>query len=335
VISLEPDHSGKRALAFDGDVELVEAVTLDSVHVATRQRGTIRGTLQIGEQKKPVSAVQQKAPLKPLALSHKWVFQTQKPNALPLTDWTLKMEASVGWCSAKGWHSYSCRFNSSVKPKQARLLVDGLVIEKIWRGPAPVNAKFQLNGQDVKTFEKGQYLDHFILEADVSQSIKRGDNHLTVTTAGILSEIPSLAYPPILVGAFSVERGEEEDGWVVRAPKSTIATGDWSEQGFPFYSGIGIYSQQVEVPSSFAGERLMLELEAVGDLAEVVINGKNVAVLAWEPYQADVTNYIRPGKNEITLKVANSLQNLLCLKPKPSGILGEVRIVPYHRVTLK
>jgi hypothetical protein len=91
----------------------------------------------------------------------------------------------------------------------------------------------------------------------------------------------------------------------------------------------------VEIPASFIGKRLVLELEAVGDLAEVVINGKRVAVLAWDPFEVDVTNYLRRGKNAIVLKVANSMQNLLCRQPKPSGILGDVRIVPYTRVTLK
>ena len=58
-------------------------------------------------------------------------------------------------------------------------------------------------------------------------------------------------------------------------------------------------------------------------------------VLAWDPFRTDITEFVGTGKNEITIKVANSLQNLFCHQPKPSGILGAVKIVPYERIVLK
>ena len=337
VMSLEPEVTGKQALAFEGDMELLEGVTLDRVFGATRKTGVIKGILRTGEGEKEVLARQPAAPLKPFVLPKRWNFRTEKPNALPLGDWQYKMAAEVSSRDhATDRHTYTCRFNCAVKPKQARILADGLAGEKAWswEGSAPANAKFFLNGQQFGNFGKGEYLDHFILEADVSALLRRGENVFIVRTQGELHESPNLAHPPILVGEFSLGRAEEGD-WIIRAPKATMRAGDWSEQGYPFYSGIGVYSQEVELPASFMGKRLILELEAVGDLAEVVINGRRVAVLAWEPFKADVTNHLRRGRNKITLKVANSMQNLLCQQPKPSGILGEVRIVTYNRVTLK
>jgi len=64
------------------------------------------------------------------------------------------------------------------------------------------------------------------------------------------------------------------------------------------------------------------------------VNGKQAAVLPWEPLEVDISDHVQPGENVITIKVANSLQNLL-IKEKPSGILGRVEIVPYHRLTMR
>lgn len=53
-------------------------------------------------------------------------------------------------------------------------------------------------------------------------------------------------------------------------------------------------------------------------------------VRAWEPFEVEITDFVTPGENELVIKVANSLQNLICATPKASGILGEVRVAAYE-----
>ena len=105
---------------------------------------------------------------------------------------------------------------------------------------------------------------------------------------------------------------------------SSILVGDWAAQGYPFYSGIGVYKQTVKLPRT--SKRVFLQMEHPGDLAEIFINDEFAAVLAWEPWAADITDLVKVGDNEITIKVANAMANVFLTEPKPSGLLGEVKI---------
>jgi len=84
------------------------------------------------------------------------------------------------------------------------------------------------------------------------------------------------------------------------------------------------YRQIVKLPRT--SKRVFLHMEHPGDLAEVIVNGEFAAVLAWEPWAADITDLIKLGDNEIVIKVVNALANVLLMEPKPSGILGKVEI---------
>ena len=45
-----------------------------------------------------------------------------------------------------------------------------------------------------------------------------------------------------------------------------------------------------------------------------------------------ISEAVTSGQNDLQIKIANSLQNLLLQEPKPSGLLGQVRIVPYKEI---
>ena len=75
---------------------------------------------------------------------------------------------------------------------------------------------------------------------------------------------------------------------------------------------------------------IFLELEEVGDLADIYVNDAHVAMRAWEPFEAEITDFVKAGENTLIIKVANSFQNFICHTPKSSGILGEVRIAAYE-----
>jgi len=270
--------------------------------------------------------------LPPIPLNDKWLFRTEKPNALPLKNWKYSMDAKIlGKDHANSFHCYETSFHSATKPKEAKILVDGLVIEKVWRGTVNADVRITLNGKEITEFEKGRYLDHLILEADVTPIILEGENTLAIQTAGHLYEIPNLAHPPVLIGRFKLSK---KNGHCTLEPEvNSVKTGSWTEQGYPHYSGVAVYEQKVKIPEKYRNNRLILKLTDIADLADVWVNGKQVAVLPWEPFEVDISNHVKPGENVITIKIANSLQNLL-INEKPSGILGKVEIVPYHRLTI-
>ena len=128
---------------------------------------------------------------------------------------------------------------------------------------------------------------------------------------------------------------------------------DWSQSsdtGVKYFSGIGTYTKTLQAPAEWfkKGARLWLDLGDVKNLAVVSVNGKDVGETWHAPYRVDVTSALKPGANEITIKVVNAWVNRLIgdeqpgatkftfadVKPYkadspllPSGLLGPVQIV--------
>jgi hypothetical protein len=85
-----------------------------------------------------------------------------------------------------------------------------------------------------------------------------------------------------------------------------------ADPGVKYFSGIATYSQSFKLPSGVRpGQKLMLNLGGVGDVAEVRVNGEAVATLWKSPYQVDIGNAVKLGTNWIEVKVANLWVNRL------------------------
>jgi alpha-L-rhamnosidase len=127
-----------------------------------------------------------------------------------------------------------------------------------------------------------------------------------------------------------------------------------SDPGIKYFSGIATYTQTLKAsPDWFiAGSQLLLELGEVKNLAVISINGKDVAELWHAPYRCDITSYLHPGPNQITIKVVNAWVNRLIgdeqpgatkitftdIKPykatsplQPSGLLGPITLTRLTR----
>jgi hypothetical protein len=281
-----------------------------------------------------------------IVLDDEWEFQTEKPNALPLSNWQYTMSYRVtGVDSDANEHIYRAAFDADSVPREARLLLDGLAVDKAWERSTVVSFQVLVNGQPigrasgargsagVAGFEPGEYLDHYIYEAPLDGLLVAGKNQIEVRTAGQLYETPNLGHPVIIVGRFAVTgRGRTPR---IGPEPGRLKTGAWDRQGYPFYSGIGVYRQSVRLSSALRNCRLFLEMAQPGDMFEAIVNGKPCGVRAWEPWSVEITDAIAGPTNEIEIRVANSLQNLLVHEPKPSGILRPVRIVPRKEVSFE
>jgi hypothetical protein len=136
-----------------------------------------------------------------------------------------------------------------------------------------------------------------------------------------------------ITGDFSVEFDDAGSPRMVR-PKRSLRPESWTEQGYPWYSGRGVYRCRFTVPDTFAGQSIWLEAQIGDDAAQVVLNGKPVGIRLWPPYELDVTDNLRPGENVLEIRVANTLINQLEAVTRPSGLSGPPRLVPYRRVEL-
>jgi hypothetical protein len=96
------------------------------------------------------------------------------------------------------------------------------------------------------------------------------------------------------------------------------------------------------------GGHLWIDLGDVKNLADVAVNGKPLGTVWHAPYRVDVTSALKPGANEVTIKVTNAWVNRLIGDQQPnaskkytftvihpykanspllpSGLLGPVRI---------
>ncbi|MFA6174117.1 MAG: glycosyl hydrolase [Kiritimatiellales bacterium] len=97
----------------------------------------------------------------------------------------------------------------------------------------------------------------------------------------------------------------------------------WSEStddGVKYFSGTATYRTEFDWKPD-AGETV-LNLGTVKNVAEVSLNGQPLGTLWKPPYQVDVTGVLKPGKNNLEIKVTNLWPNRLIgdekLHPDPS-----------------
>ena len=129
-----------------------------------------------------------------------------------------------------------------------------------------------------------------------------------------------------------------------------ISWTDSTDAGVKYFSGAGTYTKTIQAsPDWFKkGAKLWIDLGDVKNLAEVTVNGKSLGIVWHAPYRVDATSALKPGANEVTIKVINAWVNRLIgdqqpdattkytfadVKPYkanspllPSGLLGPVRL---------
>jgi hypothetical protein len=79
-------------------------------------------------------------------------------------------------------------------------------------------------------------------------------------------------------------------------------------------SGKGSYSTSFSIPDKIAGNRIILDLGEVRDVAEVRINGELIDTLLLRPYRTDITDAVRAGTNTLEVTVTNALYNCMVLR---------------------
>ncbi|AWI08357.1 glycosyl hydrolase [Ereboglobus luteus] len=80
-----------------------------------------------------------------------------------------------------------------------------------------------------------------------------------------------------------------------------------------YFSGTAIYTNTFTIPKGNIANDLsvLLKLGDVREMASVSINGRQVGTLWHAPFEIDVTQYIKPGVNEISISVTNTWANRL------------------------
>jgi hypothetical protein len=145
---------------------------------------------------------------------------------------------------------------------------------------------------------------------------------------------------------------QEDRGAPASATFDTLT--QWNENsdpGIKYFSGTATYDKSIDADAGWFkdGAEVWLDLGSVKNLAEVVVNGKSAGIVWKTPFRVDVTGSLKPGENDIRIKVTNLWVNRLIgdEQPgvekrityttmqfyradsplKPSGLLGPVKII--------
>jgi len=187
-------------------------------------------------------------------------------------------------------------FKSEVKGKRVFLVVEKA---PIWR--------LLVNDKIVSTNVKEWHWDKQFGKIDISDYVNVGENSVEISCKYAL-DIP--IEDMYLVGDFGVKKVSDTEYAITEEPK-VLRNGDWVEQGYPFYAGTMRYRTKFHLEKKpEAGERVLIRFpEAKGSLFLVSVNDKGPALVCWQPLEADITDSIQRGENELTIEVVSSLRN--------------------------
>jgi hypothetical protein len=161
-----------------------------------------------------------------------------------------------------------------------------------------------INGNEISKTEGSYWIDKNFPQFAVGKFLKSGKNTLTLKAPrmNILAEV----MPIYLLGDFLVKPAKQ--GFEITGG-SLSKLGSWREAGLPFYSQKVDYTQTFNVAKS-SGVAFKVKLNKWnGSVAEVLVNQQAAGLIAWQPNELNVTDLLKDGQNEITIKVIGSLKN--------------------------
>lgn len=289
-----------------------------------------------------------------IELGGSFAFATDKPNSLNRNYWKMKYvedgdditELTTGKADYNSWYDmrmgawemqlpmerddstypvdlwYVTTVEADIVPEDLKLMIDG------FKG---AGYTLYVNGKEVTETPVRSYLDAEIKTVPLKNYFVKGTNWITVRLT-VTKKSDGMIDQLKIIGTFSVE---ERDGKDVICPMFTeLEMGDWVTKKLPYYSGTGYYTCKVNLTEEQVQKHIVLNAKVGKDVLLVKVNGQDVKTCLWNPYVADISAFVKPGENEITLGVVNTLMNLLQATRNPSGLF-EARIVPYDKYTVE
>ena len=287
------------------------------------------------------SAVQVSKKLTPVDLSGEWEIKKCSENILTLDycDYYFdgKLEEENGYILNAMYRAIEkgrpvnvrCdfKFNAEYIPEKLYLVCE-----------TPEIFDITLNDRIVDKTNCGYFLDKSFVKLDVSKLVVLGENIISMAVdfkqseevyenvekaKKFESEKNKLTFDMeieqiYLVGDFSVKTEgvfEELDrnacrykgDFIIAKPKEKITLQNIERQGFPFFAG------EITLKKQFSANNtnMMLDFTKCGiNVVKSKINGNELQQFMWEPYSADISEFISEGNNEIELTLVNNLRNM-------------------------
>ena len=337
--------------------------------------------ISVDTSKTPSAAPPQQVPAKEeevITFDSKWKFERTSPNLLTLDYcryrigrgewsgltpvWKAQKEIRAYFGLKPLWHNGGVSFwkaeelglNDIEKPEEVSLKftyrteVPETKMSFILESPEIFEISLNNQSVDFESNYIGEFIEPCFRMTDVTGLSHTGENEIVLTCEYRGQYEFENIY---LAGDFGVY--QRDGSFVLDKEPAFLTVGDWVPQGYPFYQGTMRYRAEFNLEKR-GDERYFLKFERLGSIViNLLINGRNAGIIAWKPYQCDVTRLIEE-KNSIYVDVVTSLRNMLgphhntdgetanFVSPRsfsdekrwsdsylfvPYGILGETRLV--------
>ena len=181
--------------------------------------------------------------------------------------------------------------------------------------------KVKINGNAVASDPKEYILDSRFGVYHIGKYVRQGVNdvELSVSPMSVFAEIA----PAYIAGDFALE--PTSTGWVMKKPQAELSIGCWKEQGMPFYPWEVSYTNTYEINDIDKNYAVQLH-QWKGTVAEVYVNEEKAGIIAFPPYNLNISGKVKQGQNKIKVRVIGGLDNLFGPHHRrDQGIMG-----PWH-----
>ena len=297
-----------------------------------------------------------------LTLADTWQGKKLDPNAITLDFARFSTDGGTHWSAPEPVLAFYSRtavsqpYNGPLQLKYEIDIDDVPASCSLAMEQPHMYEQITVNGHPITFTSENYYVDKSFRTQPITSWLKKGHNEI-ILSLNYVSAIPD-SYDAIerygseiesiyLVGDFGVTGhpdGEPlADTWRNRQPglkakapvhrfdtfvlnhEPTQVSGDLTLQGYPFYAGRYALTQTFELKEIDPNQRYILSFpgfEAI--LIEVAVNGKTLPVLFASPWEADLTEALQPGQNQVTLTLTNGLRNLMGPHHNVGGEFSEV-----------
>jgi hypothetical protein len=244
-----------------------------------------------------------------ITIDDDWEFSLEQPNSISLDDWAFNTLIQ----DDREIFEYVTSFEADYIPRSLQL-----VLERTSGFGAESGLEVYVNDEPAPAWDSW-VTDVNFKTIEISALTRKGTNRIRmlVRRAGWTGDPVPTPARARLMGGFSLTESLR-----LASPVASIRSGSWTEQGYPYYSGTATYKQTVQIPTFAQGQRVIICAHCAGGIVEFVVNGAVACLRPWASYEADITALVKPGANQIELRVTNSLANMLMNRPVTSGLIG-------------
>jgi hypothetical protein len=295
-----------------------------------------------------------------IVLKDQWQFSASSLNVMPLATWNTR----IGLSRESGGYShfYETYFEVKELPPVCVFSLYGLagarsdavngekLVEVNINGtriiesgnmdaagvlslfPAPAPTSMSLTGHVIAAepdqHPKKPCLDLYCKNVscfNIKDHLRKGLNRISIRTLGLVFDPITITYPPLIAGMFNIIKGS--NGWVIDTQETMVSHDSWTKYGYPYLSGCGTYRQVFEIPSDY--NRLVLKFSQVSGPVSVSLNSVKLGSFTWQPIEMDITEACSSKRNELAVTVVNTIDNVIKMNGRPSGIIGEAYLDVY------